>query len=322
MKAYILESPGPVSHLKLVELPVPEPGDNEVLIHTSAISINPVDIKTRNGHAIYPMLKANKPLVLGWDISGKVIAKGKAVTSLKVGDDVFGMVNFAGHGQAYAEYVVAPAEHLAIKPASISYIDAAAATLAALTAWQAFAVDTKVKPGSKVLIHAAAGGVGHYAVQIARYLGANVTGTSSLANRDFVLGLGANNHIDYHHQRFETLSQDYDIILETMGGDNFIRSLDAVKKTGTVINLVSDDQSIRREFPSTESTVNIAKARGIHSIHSHVASSGNNMQQIATLMEQGIIKSHIYKTYTFDQLPETHIQIESGRTVGKLVVVV
>ena len=202
MKAIILKEAGSADKLEMAELPKPLINDREVLIQTKAISINPVDIKTRTGKSLYSELRSQNPfIILGWDVSGIVIEAGNSVTGFKPGDEVFGMINFPGHGKAYAEYVAAPAEHIALKPATITHEQAAAATLAALTAWQALVTNAKVSKGQKVLIQAASGGVGHYAVQIAKFLGAYVVATSSAANRDFVLSLGA----DEVEERLERL---------------------------------------------------------------------------------------------------------------------
>lgn len=321
MKSYILKQAGTIKNLLLEELPIPELANNEVLIHVKAISINPVDVKTRAGNALYSTLKHFTPLVLGWDISGTVVAKGKDVLKFDVGDDVFGMINFIGHGRGYAEYVVSPEDQLAIKPANISHKEAAAATLAALTAWQALTKHVSITPGDRILIHAASGGVGHYAVQIARHLGAYVTGTSSAMNKDFVMNLGANEHIDYRTQKFEEVENNFDIILETIGGDNFIRSLNVLNKNGVIINLIPDDQSQLDRSKVKHSTLEAAKERDLEALYFPVTSNGSDMQHIASLLERGILKSHISHTYTFDQLPQAHTQIESGRTKGKVVVV-
>jgi NADPH:quinone reductase-like Zn-dependent oxidoreductase len=320
MKAYILKEPGDIKNMIYTELPVPKPENDEVLIKIKAVSINPVDVKTRAGSALYSTLQHLEPLILGWDVSGTVIAIGKDVVNFKVDDDVFGMVNFVGHGKAYAEYVTAPEHHLAIKPPNISHPEAAAATLAALTAWQALTEHVNIKQNDRVLIHAASGGVGHYAVQIAHYLGALVTGTSSAANRNFVLELGADVHIDYHTQKFEETAHDFDMILETIGGENFIRSLDVLSQKGTIINLIPDKESEPAELTAKKSSIEIARERGKHAVYFPVTSNGSDMQQIAVLLEKGILKSHIFKTYTFEKLPEAHLQIESGRTKGKVVV--
>ncbi|MBB6272362.1 NADPH:quinone reductase-like Zn-dependent oxidoreductase [Pedobacter cryoconitis] len=323
MKAYLLKEPGSTENLILTELPIPVPADHEVLIKVKAISINPVDVKTRAGKALYSTLQHLKPFILGWDISGTVIATGKDVVNFQIDDDVFGMVNFVGHGQAYAAYVAAPENHLALKPSNISFEEAAAATLAALTAWQALTTHVNVKPADKILIHAASGGVGHYAVQIAHYLGAHVTGTSSATNKNFVLELGADVHIDYNQQKFEERTNGFDIILETIGGENFIRSLDILNEKGTIINLIPDQEP---EGPAgstpQKSTLELAGERGLNALYFPVTSNGSDMHQIAILLEKGILRSHIFKTYSFEALPEAHLQIESGRTAGKVIVLI
>ncbi len=203
MKAIILKEAGGPENLEITEVPIPTANKGEVLVKVKAISINPVDIKTRKGLALYGKLQEDKPIILGWDIAGEVVEVGEGVTTLEIGDEVFGMINFPGHGKAYAEYVTAPAEQLAEKPEFISTQEAVAGTLAALTAWQVLIDEAKLQPGERVLIHAAAGGVGHFAVQIAKYLGAYVIGTASDPNYDFVKELGADEFVDYKQVRFE-----------------------------------------------------------------------------------------------------------------------
>lgn len=313
MKAIILKGFEGTDSLHTVELPVPEIGDNEVLVRVKAISINPVDVKTAIGKGLSGRLKSEDPLILGWDISGIVTKKGSAVTGIEVGDAVFGMVNFPGHGKAYAEYVAAPASHLALKPANISHEEAAAATLAALTALQGLTHKANVQPGQKVLVHAAAGGVGHYVVQIAKYLGAYVIGTSSAANKDFVLGLGGDEHIDYKAVRFEDVVQDADLVFDAIGGDNIDRSLEVTKKGGTVISIPSG---------ISETITEKAKAKGINGYFFLVESNGDDMKQLAKWLEQGIIKSHVSQVFPFDEMAAAHQQIASGRTRGKVVVTV
>ncbi|MBB6274451.1 NADPH:quinone reductase-like Zn-dependent oxidoreductase [Pedobacter cryoconitis] len=311
MKAIILTEAGGIEKLVINTLPVPVITENEVLIQVKAISINPVDAKTRSGKGLYGRLKENPPVILGWDISGIVTESNSPL--FKTGDEVFGMVNFPGHGRAYAEYVAAPAAHLALKPANISHEEAAAATLAALTAWQALVSHAKIKATDKILIHAAAGGVGHYAVQIAKHIGAYVVGTSSAKNKDFVMKLGADEHIDYTSQRFEEATSAIDFTLDTIGGDNIDRSLEVIKTGGTIISIPS---GLNEEVTSK------ASAKGINGYFILVESNGDDMKQIAALLEKGIIKSHVSITYPFEQLPEAHSAIESGRTAGKIVVTV
>lgn len=311
MKAIIVKEFGGVENLIHTEIEKPKPAANEVLVQVKSLSINPVDIKTRNGKGISGLLKDQMPLVLGWDISGVIVETGTDVNKFKAGDEVFGMVNFPGHGRAYAEYVAAPADQLALKPANISHNEAAAATLAVLTAWQSITKLINVQKGQRVLIHAAAGGVGHYAVQIAKNLGAYVIGTSSAANKDFVMSLGADEHIDYKAVRFEDAVSDIDFVLDTIGGENIDRSLKVIKKGGSIISIPS---GLNTEVAEK------AKALGINGYQFRVTSNGEDMEVIAGQLERGELKSHISQIFSFDKMAEAHLQIESGRTVGKIVV--
>jgi NADPH:quinone reductase-like Zn-dependent oxidoreductase len=311
MKAIIVKEFGGIENLLLTDIETPAIADNEVLIQTRAISLNPVDVKTRAGKGLSGRLKDFSPLIIGWDVSGTVVKTGSAVTDFKTGDDVFGMVNFPGHGKAYAEYVAAPADQLALKPANISHEEAAAATLAALTAWQALVTHAHVQPGQKVLVQAAGGGVGHYTVQIAKYLGAYVVGTSSAANKDFVLSLGADAHIDYHNESLDAQGNDYDFVLELVGGDNTDRSIELVKKGGTLISIPSGlSDSIKEK----------AAAKGINGYFFLVASNGKDMQSIAELLAKGIIRSQVSKTFPFAQMGQAHLAVETGKTKGKVIV--
>jgi len=315
MKAIILKEPGGAESLEMVDLPKPGLQKGEVLVRVKAIGINPVDIKTRNGKSLYKELKEkNDRIILGWDISGIIKETGDEVTGFKPGDEVFGMINFPGHGKAYAEYVAAPAAHLAIKPANITHKEAAAATLAALTAWQALVKQAKVQKGQKILIQAASGGVGHYAVQIAKYLGAYVTGTSSAANKQFVLSLGADEHIDYKIPKWEDAVKDFDFVLDAIGGENVSLSVAVTKKGGTVIALPSGSLDQDR--------MEKARQKGVNCYFFVVESNTNDIRQIAALLEQGIIRSHVSGTFSFNEMKEAHLQIETGRTKGKIVVVI
>jgi NADPH:quinone reductase-like Zn-dependent oxidoreductase len=314
MKAIILKEAGSAEKLEMAELAIPLINDREVLIQTKAISINPVDIKTRIGKSLYSELRSQNPFIIpGWDVSGIVTEAGRPGTKFKPGDEVFGMINFPGHGKCYAEYVAAPVEHIAFKPSNITHEEAAAATLAALTAWQALVTNAKVTRGQKVVIQAASGGVGHYAVQIAKWLGASVIATSSAANRDFVLSLGADEHIDYKKHPIDTIVTDADFVLDPIGGDNIDPSLNAVKKGGTVIMLPSFFK---------EEIIAKSAAKGVNGYFFSVRSNGDDMQKLATLLEKGIIRSYVSKTFSFDGIKEAHLQIESGRTKGKIVVTI
>jgi len=310
MKTIQLKQAGGVENLVYAEVAKPTIQDHEVLVQVKAISINPVDAKTRAGFGMWGRMKEISPLVLGWDIAG-IVTEAGADSDLKVGDQVFGMVNFPGHGQAYAEYVAAPADQLARMPENISFEEAAAATLAALTAWQAIVHTMQLKAGQRILVHAGAGGVGHFAVQIAKHTGAFVIATSSGSNKDFVLGLGADQHIDYTRETFETVLEPVDFVLDTVGGEILKRSLDVLKKGGTVI-------SIPTGIPAE--ITQLAADKEVDAKFILVASNGQDMQQIADLLSKGIIRAQVATVFPFEAMQEAHLSVESGRTVGKVIV--
>jgi NADPH:quinone reductase-like Zn-dependent oxidoreductase len=310
MKAVILTEAGGTENFSIEEIAVPEIQPNEVLVKVHAIAINPVDMKTRKGGAFLAKLQEQSPVILGWDISGEVQEVGEDVSSFKPGDQVFGMVNFPGNGRAYAEYVAAPEDHLAHKPKNISHKEAAATTLAALTAWQVLVHEAKLFRGQQVLIHAAAGGVGHFAIQIAKHLGANVIGTASAANKDFLTELGVDVPVDYKASNFEDQIEQVDVVLDPIGGETTERSLRAVKNGGILVSIVGGVKDHLNA--STEE-------RGITAKNYLVHSSGSDMKQLAELLEKEIIKPHISHSFPFAEIAEAHHQIETGRTRGKIV---
>jgi NADPH:quinone reductase-like Zn-dependent oxidoreductase len=317
MKAYTLRENGGIEKLTLSEVDIPKIHAGEVLVKVKAISINPVDaIVRQNTSSLQGILKPGKDedaFILGWDISGIVEEAGNNVNEFKKGDEVFGMINFPGQGRAYAEYVAAPADQLAVKPKNISFEDAAAATLAALTAWQGLVTYAKIKEGDKVLIHAAGGGVGHYAVQIAKSLGAYVISTGSSSKKDFVLKLGADEFIDYTSEKFEERVKDADIVFDSiLSSEHLLRSIESAKNGGTVISIKSSFEGEPAEK---------AKAKGVVTHRMLVNSSGMDMQHIAQLLKEGKIRSHVSQAFKFDNLPKAHLQIETGKTPGKIVVV-
>lgn len=309
MKAIVLKEPGNVENLEYVELAKPTINEGEVFIKVKAISINPVDVKSRAGKGIYGRIKTENPLILGWDISG-IVEETKS-SDFKVGDEVFGMVNFPGHGKAYAEYIATPANQLALKPKNISFEDAAASTLVALTAYQALVHHANIQDGQNVLVHAASGGVGHIAVQIAKYLGAKVTGTSSAKNKDFVLSLGADSHIDYHGFDWKSAGRTFDFVLDTIGGENIDHSLEVTKEGGSIISIPT---GLNEEVTSK------AESKGVKGYFILVQSSGEDMKQIASLLESGAVEPQVSKVFPFEQMREAHLEQETGRTVGKIVI--
>ncbi len=311
MKAFILEQPGDIENLRLTDLPMPAISAEDVLVKVKAISINPVDMKTRRGKSLYGELQKDPPVILGWDISGEVEEVGSDVRNFQKGDEVFGMVNFPGHGKAYAEYVAAPAAHLVRKPAGISHQEAAATTLAALTAWQVLVPQARLQKGQRVLIHAAAGGVGHFAVQIAKHLGAYVIGTASASNASFLKALGVDEPVDYKSVDFESAVQKVDLVLDAIGGDNITRSMEVLKQGGRLITIAGHiDEEKEKQ----------AQAKNIRAERYVVHSSGEDMQQLVNLLQAGKLKPHISQEYPFEALPEAHYQIETGKTRGKLIV--
>jgi NADPH:quinone reductase-like Zn-dependent oxidoreductase len=313
MKAIILNEPGGVNNLKYVDLPAPRIKEDEVLIKVRSLSVNPVDYKARANEGTLSFIFGNeRPIILGWDVSGTIVEIGKNVRSFKVNQDVFGMVNFLGKGNAYAEYVAAPSSHITLKPTNVSHQEAAAATLAALTAWQALVTKGNVKKGDKVLIHGASGGVGHYALQIAKHLGAYVIGTSSAKNKEFVLQNGADKHIDYANEEFEKMVADVDFVLDTIAGDIISRSVDITRKGGIIVTITSGSIA--------EADLEKANSKGVDLSFIMVKSSGKDMKVLADLLQSETLKSHVSKIFTFEEMRKAHLQLETGRTVGKIVV--
>lgn len=309
MKAIILKQFGGVENLSMTEIPIPMISADEVLVKIKSISINPIDVKTRTGKGVSAILKNDNPMILGWDLSGTIETTGTAVKNFKTGDEVFAMVRFPQPGRVYAEYASVPASELALKPDNITHEEAAAACLAALTAWQSLTIYYKLNPGDRVLIHAASGGVGHYAVQIAKHLGAYVIGTSSAANKDFVMSLGADEHIDYKAKPFESVAKNVDFVLDGIGGEYIDRSLKSMRKGGTIVSIVSGlNESVKEK----------AETLGMQGFTMRVIPDAMNLQEIADLLERKLLVSRLQKIFPFDQMAEAHLLIESGRTVGKV----
>lgn len=311
MKAIILNNTGGVDNLIYTDIDKPTIMDDEVLVKVRAIGINPVDVKARSSEEILTAIfGTEKPVILGWDIAGEVVAIGRDITEFKTGDNVFGMVNFFGNGKAYAEYVAAPAAHLARKPDNMTDQMAAASSLAASTAYQALVTVAQVKKGDKVLIHAASGGVGHFAVQIAKHFGAYVVGTSSAKNRDFVLSLGADEHIDYTTESVQ--DKDFDIIFDTVSEKTLFESIDLVRANGTLLTITS--------FNYPKEIVDKVEQRGIKLKFVRVESKKETINAIANLLENNFVKPQIQQIFQFEEMSDAHWAVESGRIVGKIVV--
>lgn len=312
MKAMILERFGGPENLKCVQLPQPVADEGEVLVEVKAIGIDPIDIKSRKGEGMTAWLEKQNPMILGWDIAGVVVRTGPGVSGPEPGEAVFGTVRFPGPGSSYAEYAAAPAAELASKPENISFEEAAAATQSPLTAWQALVENGRVREGQRVLIHGGAGGVGNYAVQMAHALGCYVIATASGADREFVAGLGADEVIDYRTQKFEELVADIDFVLDTVGGENFVRSLEVLNPDGMIVLLPSDKKA---EADKAASEKGIRNYR-----HMLMHSSGENMTRIARMLADGTLRAHIDRVFPFERIPQAHDLLEKGKIKGKIVV--
>lgn len=309
MKAHFLEKTNIDIPLKTREYQISSLKENEVLIETKAFAINPVDIKTRSGGGIFGMINNEPDIILGWDVSGVITKTGSKVSKFKTGDEVFGMVNFPGHGKAYASHVAAPEDHLTKKPNELNHEQSAASTLAPLTAWQI--MNRHIKPGMRVLIHGASGGVGHFAVQIAKMLGANVIATTSTRNIEFVASLGADEIIDYTLHDFSEQVSDIDFVFDTIAGEVLEKSLKVVKNGGTII-------SIPTSIPPH--ITELAKNNNIHVAFELVESNGDDMQKIADLLKSEKLIPTISLKFAFSQIEEAHKQMATGKTRGKIVI--
>lgn len=308
MKAIVLEQFGGIEKLIIKDIEIPKIKKGEVLIKTKAIGINPVDYKTREGGAAAKRLKL--PIILGWDICGEVVEVQKN-SQFKVGDIVFGMINFPGEGKTYAEYVAAPEEHITLKPENISVAEAAAIPLASLTAYQSLIKEGRIHSGSKVLIQGASGGVGHLAVQIAKSVGAYVIGVASGKNKKFLTELGVDQFIDYTQEDFEKNIKDVDVALDCVGGEIALKTISVIKDGGKLISLPSPfNKELNTANPKVETPWVL--------VHSNQA----DMKVIADLVRSRKLKVHIHQTFEFKKMGEAHKQLEFGKTVGKVVVVI
>lgn len=313
MKAMVLKRFGGIENFAIEDVPEPPVGDGEVLVEVKAIGIDQIDVKARKGEGMSDYLKQEHSMILGWDISGVVSKVGSRVKDFKAGDAVFGTIRFPGPGSSYAEYAAAPADQIALKPENISHAEAAAATQSPLTAWQALVDTGHVKKGDRVLVHGGAGGVGNYAIQIARHIGCYVITTVSGADRAFVKELGADEVIDYRTQVFEKEVKEVDFVLDTIGGDNFVRSLDVLKPEGMIVLLPSNKKE------EADKAVREKQVKNYRHILMH--SSGKDMRAIAGMLREGSMKANVDKVYSFEQIPQAQEQLENGKVRGKIVVI-
>jgi NADPH2:quinone reductase len=290
---------------------ISEPGADDVLVRVAGAGLNPIDWKTRKGLGFAArQIENDLPWAPGYDISGEVVAVGENVTTLAPGDRVMGMVGFPAGGGGYSEYVVTPADALAIVPEELDLVAAGALPLAALTAWQALFEVAELEAGQKILIHAGAGGVGHFAVQFALERGAHVIATASGSNRDFLAGLGVHEVIDYHTMRVEDECFGLDVVLDLIGGDVGKRSLHTLSEHGVLVTIptVTADEII------TE-----AETMGLRAHGMTVRPDVFHLEEIAELIEDGDVRIHIDQTFPLDQVQLAHQTLEGGHVRGKLV---
>ena len=247
MKAFVVSKYGKENSVEAVELPEPELGDGDVLVEVHAASVNPLDLKIRNGE-LKPLLPYKLPLVLGNDLAGVVIKAGKNVRRFKPGDEVFARPDQDRIG-AFAELIAISENDVAKKPHRLDMEQAASVPLVGLTAWQALVGKARLQAGQKVLIQAGSGGVGTIAIQLAKHLGATVATTTSTANVDWVKGLGADVVIDYKKDDFESVLHDYDVVIDTQGGQTLEKSLLVLKPGGKVISVAGPPEpDFAKEF--------------------------------------------------------------------------
>lgn len=316
--------------MEMIDLPRPEPGPGELLVRVCAAGVNPLDFKIRDG-AVKVLLPFSFPLVLGTDLAGDIEAIGPGVTRFKVGDAVYSRLDNDRIG-AIAEYAVVRESAAAKKPSSVDYAQAASLPLVGLTAWQTLIELGRLQRGQKVLIHAGSGGVGTFAIQLARHLGAHVTTTASAENHALVKALGAEVAVDYQTSRFEAVVKDQDVVLDSRGGDTLLRSFEVVKPGGVVVTIGGrPDGKFARAWGLSLPLVwilgflnrkvdRLARQRRVRFEYLFMRASGEQLERLATLVDQGVIKPVLDNVFPFEAAAEAISYVESGRAVGKVVI--
>jgi NADPH:quinone reductase-like Zn-dependent oxidoreductase len=306
MKAIRIHEFGSPAVLKLENIEIPQPAEDEVLIKVYASAINPVDQKIIAGGA-QEKFPTKFPLTIGWDVSGVIEQAGNKVRNFSIGDEVYGRP-FPTTNGAFAEYLVIKADQIALKPRSIDHINAAAVPLAGLTAWQGLFKYGKLEKGQKVLIHAASGGVGSFAVQFAKWKGAYVIGTGSGKNLAFIKQLGADEAIDYKNQNFEEEVSEVDLVFDLIGKDTQERSLQVIKPGGRLIT------TIMPQFKDE------AKERHIQLEGFTAQSYPEDLEQIAELINQGVVSPVVSSVLSLEEATKAELLSAKGITRGKIVV--
>jgi len=303
MKAIVAHEYGGPEALKYEDVPVPEPKDNEILVRVIASGVNPADPLILNGKYAKEF-GTHLPLILGYEMAGVVVKTGAKIMKLKVGDPVYAYLLWGG---GWAEYCISNEGESAIKPKSLTFVEAASVPLAASTAWQALVDIGKIQSGQTVLIHGGSGGVGSFAIQIAKARSARVIATASTANQDLLKQLGADVAIDYTKQKFEEIVHDVDLVLDPVGRDTLARSYGVVKKGGIVVTLVSrcDEAELKKH-----------EIRGA-SLSSHP--DATELAEITKLIDDGKIKPIVSQVLPLTDAAKADAQAATHHTRGKIV---
>ena len=330
MKALILKRYGGANHIAFAFIPRPALKPDEMLVQVHAAGLNPIDYMIPKG-TFKPMLKFQLPATLGSDLAGAVVEVGGSVTRFKPGDAVFASIDGLRMG-ALAELAVVTENAAALKPAHLNFVQAASVPMVGLTAWQTLKERAHIKPGHKVFIPAGAGGIGTFAIQLAKYLGAKVATTTSAGNVELVRSLGADEVIDYKKQKFEDVLRDYDAVLDTLGGESLERSFQILRPKGVLVSIVGPPDAAfgrtrRMNFLMvfalwllSYKTHRLAKKRGVEYSFLLVNPDGSQLAEIGKLLKVGTIRPVIDKVFPFDQAKEALAYLELGRAKGKVVV--
>jgi len=332
VKAFVVDKYKKNYPLRLADMPDPEIGANDVLVRVEATAINLLDSKVRDGE-FKLFLPYRTPFILGHDLAGTVLRVGGNVRQFKVGDEVYGRPRDHRAG-TFAEMIAVDAEDLALKPKSLSMVQAASIPLVGLTAWQALVEVGKVKPGQKVFIQAGSGGVGTFAIQLAKHLGATVATTTSAANVELVKSLGADVVIDYKTQDFEQVLSGYDLVLNSQDATTLAKSVNVLRPGGKLISIsgppdVPFAKSLRLNLilrlvmrMLSSGIMKKAKSRGVDYSFLFMRAEGQQLQEIAKLIDAGAIRPVVDKVFDFEQTADALAYVETGRAKGKVVVAV
>jgi NADPH:quinone reductase-like Zn-dependent oxidoreductase len=305
MKAVVIHGYGGPGVLKIEDVLRPEPRDDEILIRVVAASINPVDVAIRQGY-LAKLIGDRLPLIPGMDAAGVVEKTGAKITSFNTGDPVYAFFTLDGEG-GYAEFVLAKESEIAPKPKSASYAEAAAVPAAGSTAWQALIETAKLSAGQTVLIHGGSGGVGHFAIQIAKAQGAKVIATASSANQDFLKKLGADLTIDYTKTKFEDVAKEVDVVLDMVGEETLKRSYGVVKKGGIIVSIVDEPEQAALD------------AHAIRGVTLRSSPKAKVLEELTRLIEAKKIKPVVSQVLPLSEVAKAQDQIATRHTRGKVV---